>query len=104
MIIIAIAGLAGFTMPNQEFSNALRISRLVFVLFATVAGLYGLSLGFLLLVYHLNTLETFGVPYLSPFVANDGRDITKDTIIRMPMYFMKKRPSSLKTTNKKRQR
>ncbi len=104
VIIIAIAGLAGFTMPNQDFSNALRISRLVFVLFATVAGLYGLSLGFLLLVYHLNTLETFGVPYLSPFVANDGRDITKDTIIRMPMYFMKKRPSSLKTTNKKRQR
>ncbi len=104
VIIIAITGLAGFTMPNQDFSNALRIIRLGFVIFSTLAGLYGLSLGFLLLVYHLSTLETFGVPYLSPFVANEGHDITKDTIIRMPLYFMKKRPVNLKTTIKKRQR
>ncbi len=103
VIIIAISGLAGFTMPSQDFSNALRICRLVFVLFATVAGLYGLSLGFLLLIYHLSTLETYGVPYLSPFVADEGRDITKDTIIRAPLYLMKKRPVALKTTNKKRQ-
>lgn len=104
VIIIAMTGLAGFTMPNQDYSNALRICRLVFVIFATIAGLYGLSLGFLLLIYHLNTLETYGVPYLSPFVANEGRDFAKDTLIRLPLYFSKKRPSSLKTTNKKRQR
>ncbi|HHW47877.1 MAG TPA: spore germination protein [Clostridiaceae bacterium] len=103
VIIIALTGMAGFTMPNQDFANALRIYRLLFVLCATIAGLYGLGLGFLLLVYHLNTIETFGVPYFSPFVANEGRDITKDTIIRAPLHLMKKRPSSLKTTNKKRQ-
>lgn len=104
VIIIAVAGMAGFTMPNQDFSNALRIYRLVFVICATIAGLYGLTLGLVLLIYHLNTLESFGVPYFSPFVANEGRDITKDTIIRVPLHFMKKRPSSLKTLNKKRQR
>jgi len=103
VIVIAIAGLAGFTMPNQDFSNALRIYRLLFVVFSTIAGLYGLTLGFLMLVHHLNTIETFGVPYFTPFVANEGRDITKDTLIRIPLYLMKKRPSSLKTSNKKRQ-
>jgi spore germination protein KA len=75
----------------------------LFVICAMIAGLYGLSLGFLLLIHHLNTLEIFGVPYLSPFVANEGRDITKDTIFRVPLHLMKKRPSSLKTSNKKRQ-
>jgi spore germination protein KA len=104
VIVIAVSGMAGFTMPNQDFANALRICRLLFVLFATISGLYGLSLGFLLLIYHLNTLETFGVPYFSPFVANEGRDIAKDTLIRVPLFLMKKRPSSLKITNKKRQR
>jgi len=104
VIIIALTGMAGFTMPNQDFANALRICRILFVLFASIAGLYGLSLGFVLLIYHLNTLETFGVPYFSPFVANEGRDITKDTLIRVPLYLMKKRPSSLKTINKKRQK
>jgi len=103
VIIIALTGMAGFTMPNQDFANALRICRLLFVLCATIAGLYGLSLCFLLLIYHLNTLESFGVPYFSPFAATEGKDIAKDTIIRVPLYLMKKRPSILKTTNKKRQ-
>jgi len=68
-----------------------------------MSGLYGLALFALILVYHLNTIETFGVPYFSPFVANEGREVTKDTLIRVPLHFMKKHPSSLKTTNKKRQ-
>ncbi len=95
--------MAGFTMPNQDFSNAIRFFRLVFVICATIAGLYGLSLVFLLLIYHLNTLETYGIPYFSPFVANEGRDIINDTIIRLPLQYMKKRPTNLKTVNKKRQ-
>ena len=57
----------------------------------------------IVLVYHLSTIETFGVPYLSPFVANEGKQTVEDTVIRIPLPFMKKRPSSLKTTNKKRQ-
>jgi len=103
VIIIAITGMAGLTMPNQDFLNALRICRLLFTICGTIAGLYGLSLGILLLIYHLSTLESFGVPYFSPFTANEGREIVNDTLIRVPLYFMKKRPSSLKTTNKKRQ-
>lgn len=104
VIVVAVTGMTGFAMANQDFSNTLRIFRLVFAVFATIAGLYGLTIGFLLLVYHLNTIETFGVPYFSPFVANEGRDITKDTLIRAPLFYMKKRPSSLKATNKKRQK
>lgn len=104
VIVIAVAGLAGLTMPNQDFLNALRICRLMFAICATIAGLYGLSLAFLLLIYHMNTLETFGVPYFSPFSANEGRDVLNDSIIRVPLSFMKKRPSNLKTLNKKRQR
>lgn len=104
VIVVAVTGISGFTMPNQDYSNALRILRLVFILGAAVAGLYGLTLILAVLVYHLNSLETFGVPFFSPFVANEGRDLTKDTIIRMPLHFMKKRSSSLKATNKKRQK
>jgi len=56
-----------------------------------------------MLIYHLSTIETFGVPYLSPFVSNDGKQIAEDTLIRMPLAFMKKRPVDLKVKNKKRQ-
>ncbi|WP_050753660.1 spore germination protein [Pseudobacteroides cellulosolvens] len=104
VIVVAATGISSFIMPNQDYSNAIRIFRLVFVVCASIAGLYGLSLAFIVLVYHLNTIETFGLPYFTPFVANEGRDLTKDTLIRVPLYLMKKRPSSLKTTNKKRQK
>lgn len=103
VIVVAGTGIAGFIMPNQDYSNALRIYRLVFVISASIAGLYGLSLVFVVLVYHLNTIETFGVPYFSPFVANEGQEIGRDTLIRIPLFLMKKRPSSIRTTNKKRQ-
>ena len=103
IIVIAVTGIAGFIIPNQDMTNGLRIFRMVFVICSSIAGLYGLSLMVIVLVYHLSTIETFGVPYLSPFVANEGKQTVEDTVIRIPLPFMKKRPSSLKTTNKKRQ-
>ncbi len=103
VIVVAVTGIAGFTIPNQDLNNGFRIFRMIFVIAASIAGLYGLSLASIMLVYHLSTIETFGVPYLSPFVANDGKDLVNDTIIRMPLPFMKKRPENLKTTNKQRQ-
>jgi spore germination protein KA len=104
VIVVAVTGITGFTLPNQDFTNGIRVFRLLFVICASIAGLYGFSLVALILVYHLNTLESFGVPYFTPFAANEGRDITKDTLIRIPLFLMKKRPTSLMTTNKKRQK
>lgn len=103
VIIIAVTGISGFIIPNQDYANSLRIIRIALVFAASIAGLYGLALCSIVLIYHVNTIENFGVPYFSPMAANEGRDIAKDTIIRLPLKYMKKRPSSLKTTNKKRQ-
>ncbi len=104
VIVVATTGICGFVMPNQDMANAFRVLRLVFVISTSIAGLYGLALTLVVLVYHLNTIETFGIPYMSPYAANDGKDVTKDTVIRIPLFLMKKRPVSLKTTNKKNQK
>ncbi|HHY81830.1 MAG TPA: spore germination protein [Clostridiales bacterium] len=102
VIIIAVTGIAGFIIPSQDLNNGIRILRMIFVLFASIAGLYGLSLGFIMLIYHLSTIETFGVPYLTPFAPSDDLQFADDTLIRMPLAIMRKRPESLKTINKKR--
>ena len=49
-------------------------------------------------------METYGTAYLSPYAANEGEDMAIDTIIRLPIWAMKKRPRSLRTTNKVRQK
>ncbi len=77
LIAVAIAGIAGYTVPVQDFANALRLWRFGLTLAAGVAGLPGLALGCAALVYHLSALESFGVPYLTPFVAGEGGVVRK---------------------------
>lgn len=103
VVIIAITAISSFTMPNQDFSNALRLWRFVMAIASSAMGIFGISIGAVFLLYHLASLETFGVPYLSPYVANEGRDLG-DSIIRIPLRFLKKRPSSVRPPNERRQK
>lgn len=101
VIIIAITGVAGFTMPNQDFSNAVRLWRFIFVFCASIAGLFAIVMGMLVMGYMLVRIETFGVPYFVPFTSNEGRDILRDTL-RIPFSAMRQRKASQKMTNKRR--
>lgn len=103
VIVVALAGIATFTMPNQDLSNALRLWRFLLAIFSSIAGLVGLSIGNLLLLFHLCTIETFGIPYLIPFVSHEGKEYA-DTIFRLPLYLNKYRPDELKVQNKRKQR
>lgn len=101
VIVIAITAIAGFTMPNQDFSNALRIWRFIFVILSSIIGIFGLTFGLIFLLYHWCKMESYGVPYLDPFVANEDEQL-QDTLFRFPFSTMKKRPSGLDPINKKR--
>lgn len=101
VVIVAITAISSFTMPNQDFSNALRLWRFIFVLISSVIGLFGLSLGGIVLMNHFASMETFGVPYLSPYVGQDGHQL-QDSLFRLPFVSHRRRPFYLKTKNKKR--
>ena len=101
VIAISVTAIANYTVPNQDLSNAIRLWRFIIAILSSILGLMGLSLGSLILLYHLCSIECFGVPYLSPFVS--GRDDEfGDTLFRLPVYLLKNRPSNLNTLNKKR--
>jgi spore germination protein KA len=103
VLIIAFTAVSSFVMPNQDFSNALRIWRFIFATLSSIAGLFGLGIGVIIFVHHLAKLESFGVPYLSPLVSSEWGDLFKDTFFRFPIKFNKTRPANLKAINKKRQ-
>lgn len=103
IVIISSTAIASFTLPNQDFANATRIWRFIIALFSSIIGLYGLIIGVILLIHHLCKMESFGVPYLSPFVSSDGKDLVEDSLLRLPLKLNKTRPASLNVTNKKRQ-
>lgn len=102
VVIVAITIIASFAMPNQDFSNATRIWRMLFTIFSAVFGLIGVVMATILFVYKLCKLESFGVPYLSPFVSVDTRGMFKDSIFRVPYIDNIKRPEELNVKNKVR--
>lgn len=103
VVIVAMTAISSFTVPNQDFSNVIRIWRFVLAAVSTVLGLLGFVLMLIVFTFKLCKLESFGVSYLSPFVSNDGNGIMEDTILKFQPKFNKLRPTSLNVKNKKKQ-
>ncbi|MBE6923602.1 MAG: spore germination protein [Ruminococcaceae bacterium] len=64
LIVVSIAGVCGFVLPNRDLANAVRIWRFGIALLASVWGLIGVGVGTLLLLIHLGSLKSMGQPYL----------------------------------------
>jgi hypothetical protein len=103
LVAVAIAGIAGYTAPSQDFAGAIRIWRFILTLLAGVFGMIGLVLGGVLLLYRLARLESFGVAYLTPFASNAGQQKEGQTVLRQPLKQVKTRPDYLNTKNRRNQ-
>ena len=104
LIVVAAAGIAGYTMPSQDFAGALRIWRFVLAALASLAGMFGVAVGTAVLVCHLASLESFGTAYLTPFAANGGEQVAGHAVLRQPLPHVKLREAALKTKNRRNQR
>lgn len=93
VIVIAFTALCSFAIPNEEFASAFRLLKFVFIFLCAFLGFYGMLLGLLLVLIHLSHLESFGIPYLTPF-AGSGRGMRdeEDSLVRPPSFTLKERP------------
>jgi spore germination protein KA len=101
VIIVATTAITSFIMPSQDLSNALRLWRFGLAIVSSIIGMYGLTMGLFLLIYQWCKLDTFGVPYLSPFIGDEKIQL-QDSLFRLPLTTMKQRPTSLDVKNKQR--
>ncbi|MFD1676692.1 spore germination protein [Alicyclobacillus fodiniaquatilis] len=98
VVIVAMTTIGSFATPAYNAAVALRMLRFPLMIFAGMFGMYGVMIGLILIANHLSSLESFGVPYLSPVVPSDAGGM-KDSVVRMPSWTMKKRPKQLQTNN-----
>lgn len=102
VIVVALTAIAGFIIPTYTLSFGLRITRFFLMLAASFLGLYGLTLGMLILLGHLATLTSFGVSYLSPWAPFSPWDL-QDSVMRSPWHKLKRRPGYTHTKDQTRQ-
>ena len=67
IIMVALTGIASFAIPDFSFGFHLRISRFLFVMLGYIAGFLGLAIGIFIYICNLCSINSFGVPYLSPY-------------------------------------
>ncbi len=90
VIVVALGGIASFIIPDYSFVIALRILKFLFILLAGSFGMFGIIVGYVVLGVHLSSLQSFGVPYLSPVTPFKWKDM-KDIFFRAPWWAMGKK-------------
>ena len=99
LIVISVAGVCGFVLPNRDLAQAVRFWRFCIAVLSVFSGLWGVVGGFLLLLIHLLGIKSLGVPYLSktrPLGEGGG-------ILRLRLKFMKHRNQNLNPKDRRNQ-
>lgn len=67
LIVVSLAGICGFALPNRDLAAGIRLTRFALALVGAVAGLFGICVGVLGLLIHLSGIDSLSEPYLAPF-------------------------------------
>ncbi|WP_062107287.1 spore germination protein [Bacillus niameyensis] len=102
VVVIAITTIGSFATPVYNASFALRALRFPLAILAGIFGLYGVMVGLIVILNHMLSLKSFGVPYLSPTSPWNAQGM-KDSVIRFPFWKMSFRPVMFHSTNKIRE-
>ena len=96
VIIVAITGITSLMI--YQLKGPIIISRIVFLILASILGIFGIAFGVLALVIHLSSIRSFGIPYMLTIGSIKNQDL-KDTAIRVPWWYMHLRPPLIGARN-----
>jgi spore germination protein KA len=91
VIVVAITAISSFVIPAYNLSISIRMLRFLLMGLAASFGLYGITIVTIILILHMCSLRSFGVPYMSPFAPFINED-QKDALFRLPRWMLRTRP------------
>jgi len=100
IVITAVSGI--LTLLNARMLTAIIFTRFFLLFMASILGIYGVIFGFLIIVLHLSSMRSFGVPYLLSITRITDHD-GQDSWIRAPWWTMTLRPKIIAARNLVRQ-
>ena len=90
IIVIAITSISALLFTEPEMINGLRWYRILFMLGASLMGIYGVIIIFIYYIIKMCSLNSFGIPYFYPYSPLNIQEI-KNSIIKFPIKDLKKR-------------
>ncbi|WP_446897197.1 spore germination protein [Clostridium sp. LBM24168] len=97
LVVVGTAVIGTFVIPNYDMSLSIRIVRFPMIMLADIFGIVGIAAGWYLILLHLFSMKSFGVPYLS-LKKHD----LEDTFIRAQLWNMDRRPEAIPNKNSTR--
>lgn len=92
IIVVALTAITGYII--NPVSDAIFLIRFILLGLSAIFGFFGFILGIFIIAGHMCSLNSFGTPFLAPFAPTIWSEL-KDTIVRMPLRFMKSKPKSI---------
>jgi hypothetical protein len=89
LIVTIISAIASYSGPNYEIGISWRILRFGLIFAGAAFGLYGLTIGGLIILTHAAIQNSFGISYLSPWAPLLPRELI-DTIFRRPIWLKRR--------------
>lgn len=87
LIVVAVASLGSYAVPDYSLGIALRIGQLLLVLAGSVFGVYGMVLMIAVGAVRLCSLTSLGSPFAAPYAP--GRAHNPDGITRGPLWLQR---------------
>lgn len=95
LVVVSVAGVCGFVLPNRDLAQAIRLWRFALGVAAAIAGGWGIAVGVALLLIHVCTLRSMGVPYLR---------VHRNAFLRKKLKDQKRRDAALHPQDGQNQR
>lgn len=94
IVLVGVSAIASFLVPNYLVTKANTMIQFVFLLLSSFLGVFGIALGMIIILAHLNSLTSLRQPYFAPVAPLYWKDWI-DLFIRGPLTKMKTRPDHL---------